>query len=389
MPTSTRDLIFVSLENWDDIWRRNQFICAELARRHPQQKILFVGLPHDVSHAVRSGKLAQVKAVAPCPVPGFPNIFFFRPVKWWPNTLGKGRKANEAAFRRQVRRAARSLQLTRPVLWINPHSALHMAGEMSEVGVVYDITDDWTSANQPPAVKQLITEQDAALCRRADATIVCSQRLFEMKLPLAKRLFLVPNGVDTAHYAAVADGTCAPDAETVKWTHPVLGYVGTVHPERVDVALVESVARAFPGGTVALVGPNLLGEAEISRLAALKNVVLTGAVSYRSVPHFLTAFDVCLVPHLESEFTESLNPIKLWEYLATGKPVVSTDVAGFRDFAHLCFIASGSQAFIEACKMALEENDSRRVARLQAAAQNSWVARVDQIEAILAPFSGD
>jgi glycosyltransferase involved in cell wall biosynthesis len=382
-------LIFVSLENWDDIWRRNQFICAELSRRHPDRKILFVGLPHDVSHSLRRGRFSQMRADAPQSLPEFPNIFFFRPVKWWPNTLRAGRKANEASFRRQVRAASRQLALSKPLLWINAHSAAHMVGKMGERGVIYDVTDDWISFNHAPLLRSLVTAQDDFLCRRAEATIVCSQRLFEMKSSLARRLFLVPNGVDLQHYAAVADGTGVADASTEEWSHPVLGYVGTVHPERVDVALIESVAQAFPQGTIALVGPNLLDEEQLRRLSRLKNVVLTGPVSYQRVPHFLAAFDVCLVPHLESEFTESLNPIKLWEYLATGKPVVSTNVAGFRDFSSLCRIASGAEAFVEACKMAILEDKSAQSLRLLAAKENSWDTRVDQIEDVMALVSGD
>lgn len=380
------DLIFISLENWDEIWRRNQFIGAELSRRHPDRKILFVGLPHDVSHSLRRGRLSQLRASAPQALPEFPNIFFFRPVKWWPNTLRAGRKANEAAFRRQVRNAARQLKLFSPLLWINAHSAAHLAGKMSESALVYDITDDWISFTHAPRLKQLVTAQDAHLCRRADATIVCSQRLFEMKESLAKHLFLVPNGVDIEHYAGVASGSGALDSRAQSWSSPVLGYVGTIHPERVDLALIEKLAGAFPNGTIALVGPDFLDEAQKARLSNWKNIVLTGAVPYRDVPHFLSAFDVCIVPHLESQFTESLNPIKLWEYLATGKPVVSTDVAGFRDFAALCRIASGAEAFIAACQIAVTQSDSQKPARLEAARGNSWKARVDQIEAIFEAF---
>ncbi len=389
------DLVFISLENWDEIWRRNQFICAELSRRYPHQKILFVGLPHDNSHSLRRGRVSKLRPTAPQSLPDFPNIFFFRPTKWWPNTLERGRKANEFSFRQQVKSAAHKLGITRPLLWINAHSAHHLLGQMDESATIYDITDDWISAQQSNAARELLVRQDADLCARADATIVCSQRLFDMKTSLAKNLFLVPNGVDLQHYAGVAAGTTAVEVSTCGWNHPVLGYVGTVHPERVDVALVEAVARAFPQGTVALVGPNLLGEAGSKPLATLKNVVLTGAVSYAKVPAFLSTFDVCLVPHLESEFTESLNPIKLWEYLATGKPVVSTNVAGFRDFSALCHIASGAQDFVAACHAALSENaahqtashqNAAQAARLDAAQNNSWKARVDQIEAIIAPL---
>ncbi len=378
------DLIFVSLENWDDVWRRNQFICAELSRRHPDQKILFVGLPHNISHSLRRGQLTQVRADTPQPLTDFPNIFTFHPTKWWPNTLLWGRKTNELAFRRQVRCAAYQLGITKPLLWINAHSAGHMSGRMNEFASVYDITDDWISFNHMPALKKLTTNQDRHLCHHADATIVCSQRLFDMKKPLCRYLFLVPNGVDLQHYSYVADGTCAIDTSAQTWKHPVLGYMGTIHSERVDISLVEKLAQTFTKGTLALVGPNLLTETEQRRLSTYKNVVLTGAVAYEKVPQFLAAFDVCLVPHLESEFTESLNPIKLWEYLATGKPIVSTNVAGFRDFVALCQVVSGSGAFINACKTALTCTDSLSSERIQVAAANNWKARVDEIENIFA-----
>ena len=376
-----QDLIFVSMENWDDVWRRNQFVCAGLARRFPDRKILFVGLPTNVTNDIRRGRLPSLSADRT--VPGLPNITLTRPLKLLPDTLGWGRRLNEALFRRHVRAAAGRLEMQSPVLWLNPHSAVHMAGQMGESQVIYDITDDWTTLTQSPALTKLTIAQDAALCRRADAVIVCSERLYDMKQGLTERLHLISNGVNADHYTSVLDGTGPLLSPANDWARPVLGYTGTIHPDRVDVPLVEALAKRFPAGTIALVGPNMLGGEDRQRLEACGNVALTGPVSYVAVPEIMRAFDVCITPHRVSPFTESLNPIKLWEYLAAGKPIVATNVAGFRDYPQLVRLASGADAFAEAVKAALAEDPSAGEARRSEARRHSWNSRLDKIVEVM------
>ncbi len=382
MQNSFPDIIFVSLEDWDDVWRRNQFLCAGMARRYPSAKILFVGLPRNVSHRLRRGDLSVLRAAATETVPEYPNISVLHPLKLLPNTLAVGRRLNDWVARRQIKGAAAKLGLTRPLLWLNPHSAVHLAGRLGESAVVYDITDDWISPTQSEAMRQRVTAQDAALCRRADAVIVCSPKLYAMKRALTKNLFEVANGVDTEHYRRVLSAD--PPIEAARsWRHPVFGYTGTVHPERVDVDLVAALAQSVPEGTVALVGPDLLPAADRDRLDALGNVVRTGPVPYKNLPDYMRAFDVCITPHCLSEFTESLNPIKLWEYLAAGKPVVATPVAGFRDFPQHVRLASDPEQFIAACRAALTEPPEQAQARQAEAEKHTWDARVDAVVSVL------
>jgi len=377
-----QDLIFVSMENWDDVWRRNQFVCAGLARRFPDRKILFVGLPINVTNDIRRGRLPNVKPNDRT-VPGLPNIMLTRPLKLLPDTLGWGRRLNEALFRASVRAAARRLGMQSPILWLNPHSAVHMAGQMGESQVIYDITDDWTTLTQSPALTKLTVAQDAALCRRADAVIVCSERLQAMKQGLTERLYLVPNGVDADHYRSVLDGTGPLPAPADRWARPVLGYTGTIHPDRVDVPLIEALAKRFPSGTIALVGPNMLTGEDQQRLAACGNVVLTGPVPYAEVPEIMRAFDVCITPHRVTPFTESLNPIKLWEYLAAGKPIVATPVAGFRDYPYFVRLASDPDGFALAVEAALTEDPAAGEARRSEARRHSWNSRLDHVVEVM------
>jgi teichuronic acid biosynthesis glycosyltransferase TuaH len=366
------DLVFVSLEDWDEIWRRNQFLCSELARRFPERRILFVGRARNVAHCLRDRQLSALTGSRTAAVQGFPNIWFTQALKVAPERHTWGRRINEVATELHIRAAMRLVGISQPLLWLNPHSAGHLAGQLGERHVVYDITDDWTLAILSDRDRRLVQEQDASVCRAADLVIVCSDALQESRQDRCRRLLLLPNGVDVEHYASVRESK----GERI-WPGPVLGYAGTLHPDRIDVNLVLSLAGSFPDGSVVLLGPDHLDPESRKRLSKVPNVYVPGPVPYSRIPAMLAAFDVCIVPHVETPFTESLNPLKLWEYLACGKPIVSTDVAGFRDYPHWCRIASGGQAFATACRLALAEGDLHSAARIAEAGRHTWKARVD------------
>jgi teichuronic acid biosynthesis glycosyltransferase TuaH len=382
-----RDIIFVAMENWDEVWRRNQFLCAGLAKRYPDIKILFVGLPRDFSHYLRCGQFREMRDAMRAQawnVPGVPNVTVIQAVKLLPNTLPIGRRFNEALARAQIRQVAQSLGMKRPILFMNPQYAVHMVGRMDECAVIYDVTDDWSQITQSPAMTRLTLAQDAELCRRADAVTVCSQHLFDMKQGMAKDVYLIPNGADAEHYRRVLDGSGPLPDVAAHWPKPVLGYTGTVHPDRVDVRLIEALARRFPQGSIALVGPDMLPEEDRARLRACGNVHSTGAVSYHDLPEYMRAFDVCIVPHLVNSFTESLQPIKLWEYLAAGKPIVSTKVAYFRGYPQFVRLASDADEFARGVWDALQEDTSTHQERRRSEARrHSWEACIDVFEGVI------
>ena len=375
-----RDLIFVSLENWDDIWRRNQFLCTELTRRHPGVRILFVGLASNFLKELFRRGLRVFSTPAVSAAPGHPSILLTYCWQLFPNRFRLGRWCNEALARRRVRRIAGQLDLRRPVLWLNPHDAAHMAGRLGEAAVVYDVTDDWSKVSQPAERMRRTIREDARLCRVADAVIVCSESLREDKERLSRNVHLVPNGVDAAHYAVPR----ANPPGTTLWGGNVYGYTGTLHGDRIDVALVRRLAGIIGHtGSIVLIGPDHLSAAEKERLR-LPNVFLVGAVPYARLPEYMHRFDVCIVPHKVTPFTESLNPIKLWEYLALGKPIVATRVAGFRDYPQFVHLVDGAEEFAGQALLAMNEPTRVAAERRAEAAQHSWEARYDAVETILA-----
>ena len=379
-------IVFVSLESWDDIWRRNQFLCEGLLSRSESTQILFVQPPYDNSYAVRSRNCAKIQLSATLVSGGYEGrLQLFTPTKWLPNSLPLGRKLNESSLTKQVKRVLATLGWSATHLWINQHEAASLLDADIAAKSIYDITDDWTKFSGNQTQLQLVQKQDHKLCVEASQVIVCSDQLFEDKRNLVKsnRLHLIPNGVHVQHYQTVIDHSKSQHPVTDNWKKPVFGYTGTIHGDRVDVQLITAVAKAYPSATIAMVGPNLLAGADKLAVNQFSNIVFTGSLPYSDLPDIMRAFDVCMVPHLVTPFTESLNPIKLWEYLAAGKPIVSTNVAGFRDFSELVHVAVSYDVFLQNLDVALTEDFSLTVARQSVAQLHSWDKRIDQVAQVL------
>jgi glycosyltransferase involved in cell wall biosynthesis len=189
--------------------------------------------------------------------------------------------------------------------------------------------------------------------------------------------------VHISHYETVKDKNLPVHALAQNWTKPVFGYTGTIHGDRVDVNLIAAIAQVYPSATIAMVGPNLLEQSDQNQLDQFSNICFTGSQRYADLPDIMRAFDVCMVPHLVTPFTESLNPIKLWEYLAAGKPIVSTSVAGFRDFPELLFVSSTHDDFKENLSVALSADKSAANDRQAVAKLHSWDSRLHEFMRVL------
>ena len=165
--------------------------------------------------------------------------------------------------------------------------------------------------------------------------------------------------------------------------HPVFGFVGMLQ-ECIDYALIEKLAKDRPDATVFLIGRTLPG-VDLSHLRQYPNIVFHGLVPQPELPAYLAQMDVCLNVFRAGALSRDVSPLKFYEYLATGKPVVSTrEPLQVEDFADVVYIAHDADEFIAMCDAAATENDPEKVAkRLSYGAQCSWSERVRQIEAVL------
>ena len=239
------ELVVCSLEPWDDVWRRNQFFTEILLRRNPRLRVLFVEPAADVVHDVRLRRLPTPPSLRSV----FPNgrLRAFRPVKLLPLRF----HLSGVLLQRQVVLAARALRLSDPILWINDVTYAPLI-RSTKWPSLYDITDDWLLA--PASSKELdrLRKLDEMALVRAGAVVVCSQALARSR-GTKRTVSIVPNGVDVEHFRRLQPRPAdLPEG-------PVAVYVGSLHDARIDVGLVVDLANSLPQLTVALIGPDSLG----------------------------------------------------------------------------------------------------------------------------------
>jgi glycosyltransferase involved in cell wall biosynthesis len=315
--TQPFDVICLSLEPWDEVWRRNQHLASEMLRLRPTLRLLFVGNPVDITWSLRHGRIPELAPLRPIGDTG--RLWAMTPRKWLPRRIWP--HGDRSLFRQAVA-AGRRLGFHRPVLWVNDSTyAPFVAG--TGWPSVYDVTDDWLLAQGEGREMERQRRNDAQLLRQASEVVVCSPALVTTR-GRDRHVHLIPNGVDLEHLrAAQARPDDVPDG-------PIVLYQGTLTGGRLDIELCVTLARALSGrGTLVFVGPNSLSREDSQSLVDAGAVIL-GARPYSRLPAYLQHADVLVVPHQTTPFVESLDPIKAREFVALGRPVVGPPVAGFR-----------------------------------------------------------
>jgi glycosyltransferase involved in cell wall biosynthesis len=281
---------------------------------------------------------------------------------------------NRLFSRWAVKRNSRVLGNRKRISWfVVPHPGF-LAKHLGEDLCVYYCIDDY--AAHPGVDTALIAERDRQLSQRADLLFVAPPALLEAKRALNPNTRFSPHGVDVELFAKAMDRATEVPAAARDLTHPVVGYFGSIH-EWIDIELIEWLAKQRPQWTFLLVGHAAIN---VSALRALPNVVLAGAQPYAQLPAWAKAFDVAIIPYRHNRQVENANPLKLREYLATGRPVVSVGNPEINKFARWVRIAEGHDAFLGELDGALREDTPAAMAeRVASVASQSWDARVVEV----------
>ncbi|KRA42329.1 glycosyltransferase [Pseudoxanthomonas sp. Root630] len=286
---------------------------------------------------------------------------------------------NRVFSRWAVRRAVRKAGISRYLSWfVVPHPGF-LAHRLGEDFCVYYCIDDY--AAHPGVDADLIGGRDETLSREADQLFVAPPALLPAKQALNPTTTYAPHGVDLDLFLT-ARAPETPVAEGARGlAGPVIGYIGSLH-EWIDVELIAWLAQARPQWSFLLVGH---AAADVSTLRALPNVRLAGPQPYATLPTWAKAFDAAIIPYRMNRQVANANPLKLREYLATGKPVVSTYNPEIAKFAQWVRIAEDREGFLAALEQALAEDSAAAAdARVAAVAAQTWDRRVDDVLATVA-----
>ena len=363
----TRDLIVFG-EDWGAHPSSTQHLVRHLARDRQVVWVNSIGLRRprlsgaDLTRAWRKLRAAGAAPVQREAAPG-PIV---QPLALPMAEGALARRLNRALIGGPVRRAARTLR--RPVLWASLPSAEQALGACGETAVVYYCGDDFGALAGVDHAAAL--RMEGRLAARADLILAASPAL-AARFP-AHKTRLLPHGVDHSLFA-----TPAPRAVDLPVGAPVAGYYGGLAPW-LDLDMMAETARRLPNWRFVFVGPV---QTDVSVLAALPNVTLLGPRPHAVLPRYAQHWDAGLIPFRDTPQIRACNPLKLREYLAAGRPVVTTEFPALAPYrAHLRCVTTPAQ-MAAALEASLADTDTDADARRALVAEESWAARATQAAA--------
>jgi glycosyltransferase involved in cell wall biosynthesis len=278
--------------------------------------------------------------------------------------------------------AARRLGMKDPLLWIYLPTMAPGLAAFPRGTVLYDCVDEYSAFPQFASKAQDIRKLEEQLLRRADVVTTSSAALFEAKSRLNPCTHLVENVADFDHFVRTPEAE--PDARFEALSRPRVGFVGAISTHKIDAGLVAACAAMKKDWSFVFVGGEIDGREVIETCAPLENVHFAGHIGYEKLPNTMACFDLLWIPYGMNDYTRCVFPIKFFEYLASGKPVVSTPIPALRKYAHLVEIADGAEEMVKALQTALAtESPEKRSRRVAAARGNTWNHRIDRILEVL------
>ena len=275
-----------------------------------------------------------------------------------------------------IKKVALDLNFGDVVVWsFFPFVAPYLSN-LGQKLTVFEAVDNWLNHSSYQKYKERLTESYDILKNQADLIFTVSQKLVRF-FDDQPNVYWIPNGVDYKHYNQKFALVNRDIADIPK---PIIGYIGVIQ-DRVDLKLIEHLARMNPKKSIVLIGPVWSEQDELKKAVNnLKNIYFLGYKSYSEAPMYIQQFDIGIIPHQQAEFSSSTNPMKMYEYLACGKPVVATQNSGTENTEGMVAVADNSEDFNSKLNDLLKsDNDDKRQERQEFVKKHSWISVVDKM----------
>lgn len=393
-----KDIVCISSLDWSAMWTSKQQIMHRLAQTN---RILYVEEPVTMLAPFKvPGRWRRWGAVAPRLARVDAGLWTLTP----PPTLPFGNmrpginRANQTVLAQYIRWAMERLYFDEEyIFWTYLPTSVGLLDRLgaSVAGartravdgrapslVVYHCVDEHSAF--PGFVAPAVVKQyDDELTRRADLVITTSENLRRTRRDLNPHTYTVVNAADVEIFNRALDPELSVPADLSAIPGPRLGVVG-LHDSRLDVDALEALAQADAFWQIVLIGPVKSGQVDEARFRRYPNIHLLGEKSRAELPGYLKGLSVALIPYTANELTRNIFPLKLFEYLAAGLPVVVGGLPELRRFEGIIGVADGPQDYPALVRRAIAEDGAeKRAARVALAAENTWDHRANEISTLV------
>lgn len=393
-PGKRHTIVCLSSQRWaDGMWTNKQHVMSRLGKHHD---VLYVDFCSHDFLGWATCRLADRAANAYHPLQvytrprserrdGVTVLDFFVPEE-----LERGLPSGHflrvyAAFDLRARLLARYLRrrgIEDAILWVYHPGYGSVVERIPRKLLVYDCVDEYAAFPEYRTDASWLIERERKLCKAADLVFTSSQPLHEAKRALnPTSTFLVHNVGDAEHFGrAMAADTEVP-ADIAELPRPIVGFIGAVSDYKLDVDWLMALAERHPSWSIVLVGTVVAQDpsAFVGRLGRLPNVFLLGHRSYDTLPGYAKGMNLAVIPYQTNDYTRGVFPIKFFELLATGRPVVTSNLPALAPYASLVRVATDADSFVSACEQVLADPDTNRQQRIEAARGNTWQTRVHRL----------
>lgn len=367
------DVICIASTRWDYIWQRPHHLMERMSRNN---RVLFFSHSLPVSYQEIKKSLENPNLWESYLTQVADHLWVFGTIHLAHGQsafLPKGVTLKEFNFKvksEALKFLVKKLQFTDPIIITSMGESIRYIQDLPKKIICYDCIDDFSSFSWTDEDFEILEKE---LIQESDLVFASAKGLYNRIKPINKNTFLLPNAVEFQHFAKAATLT-DDNQKLINFSRPIIGYIGAFF-EWVDEDLIHFLAQSRPDWNFIFIGPIQPGMGEV--ISKLSNITFLGVKDYKDLPDYLAEIDVCIIPFKINDITRNTNPIKLWEYLAAGKPIITTPIPEVEDLSEIIYIGRTRNEFLAKLDEALHENAStKQIQRMAIAEENDWDQRV-------------